>query len=305
MVSDRSNGIYQSVIAAIVGWLILVGNAQAQPISNRAGGDAAAIQSNQKATQHADIASGIRRIGNQLEAQTAKSDPYEKERNEREIRDLQAQENSAYWAGAMFWATLGALVLSVIGVGLVWTTFRETRKANEIAIFAQRPWISIEATPTIMTTKANSYTWEYLIYFKNLGSTVAKNFSFKDEIVFILPDSLDTKKVQWGKWDTPIHETKSVIMPGDIRNAPGSRTFKDDSISWLSMGTVKPREVMPVIVVSAFYQGSDDNVWHRTDQAFRIGMRGEYYVGTAINENIVELKPPELIGIPYGATLAT
>ena len=36
----------------------------------------------------------------------------------------------------MFWATLGALVLSVIGVGLVWTTFRETRKANEIAIRA-------------------------------------------------------------------------------------------------------------------------------------------------------------------------
>ncbi len=132
MVSDRSNGIYRSVIAALVG-LILVGNAQAQPISNSARSDATAAKSNQKATQHSDIAFGISRIGNQLEAQNAKADPYEKERNEREIRDLQAQEKSAYWAGAMFWATLGALVLSVIGVGLVWTTFRETRKANSIA----------------------------------------------------------------------------------------------------------------------------------------------------------------------------
>ena len=94
MVSDRSNGIYRGVVAALVGWLILVGNTQ--PIGNRTGSEATAAQSDQKAAQHSDIASGISRIGNQLEAQNAKADPYEKERNEREIRDLQAQENSAY-----------------------------------------------------------------------------------------------------------------------------------------------------------------------------------------------------------------
>jgi hypothetical protein len=131
MVSDSSNGIYRSVIAAIVGWMILVGNAQ--PISNRAGSDAPAAQSNQSTPNDAKVTAGINRIGNALEAQNTKIDPYEKEQNDREIRDLQAQEISAYWAGAMFWVNLGALILSAIGIGLVYITFDQARKATAVA----------------------------------------------------------------------------------------------------------------------------------------------------------------------------
>jgi hypothetical protein len=129
MVFDRRNGIYRSIFAALVGWLILVGNTQ--PVGNNTGGNSAAAQRNQDTAKNTNVAPGVSRIGDALEAQNAKSDPYEKERNEREILDLQAQEKSAYWAEAMFWATTAALILSLIGIGLVWTTFKETRKSND------------------------------------------------------------------------------------------------------------------------------------------------------------------------------
>jgi hypothetical protein len=120
---------YRCIIFAIAG-LILLGtdNPSQNPSSN-----ATAAQTDQKSRQHEDISLGVSRIGDALEAQNSKTDPYEKERNEREIRDLQAQENSAYWAEAMFWATISALVLSAIGVGLVYTTFDQARKATAIA----------------------------------------------------------------------------------------------------------------------------------------------------------------------------
>jgi hypothetical protein len=112
MVFDRRNGIYRSIFAALVGWLILVGNTQ--PVGNNTGGNSAAAQRNQDTAKNTNVAPGVSRIGDALEAQNAKSDPYEKERNEREILDLQAQEKSAYWAEAMFWATTAALILSLI-----------------------------------------------------------------------------------------------------------------------------------------------------------------------------------------------
>jgi hypothetical protein len=152
MVSDSSNGIYRGIIVAIAG-LILIG---ANEPSNYSTSNAAAAHSDNGANQEKDVASGIRRIGEALEAQNTKTDPYEKERNEREIRDLQAQENSAYWAEAMFWATFAAIILSVIGIGLVGATFRETQRSSEAAeiskdayIWNERGRISVQAEGTI------------------------------------------------------------------------------------------------------------------------------------------------------------
>lgn len=68
--------------------------------------------------------------------------------NARSERDLVAQETSAVWATVMAWTALGGVLLSLLGIYLVFTTFRETRDANLIARKAlrmsrdgQRPWI--------------------------------------------------------------------------------------------------------------------------------------------------------------------
>ena len=57
--------------------------------------------------------------------------------------DLVAQRQSALWAYIMAAAAVIGMCLSVIGVWLVWTTFRETRAANEIAGTSVRAWLSV------------------------------------------------------------------------------------------------------------------------------------------------------------------
>jgi hypothetical protein len=178
MVFDRSNGIYRSVIIAIAGLILLGAN---NPSKNSTG-NAPAAQGNQKAGHNENITAGVSRIGSALEAQKPKADSYEKERNEREIRDLQAQENSAYWAEAMFWATIAAIILSVIGIGLVWFTFRETRNAaksaqisSEAYIWNERAWLEFvdwpKAAGNIRTAPIDAFP---MVAVHNSGKSMAK-----------------------------------------------------------------------------------------------------------------------------------
>jgi uncharacterized Tic20 family protein len=68
----------------------------------------------------------------------------ERRNNERNEQDLVAQRQSANWAYIMGAAAVIGMVLSVIGVVLVWTTFDETRRANILSKAQQRARISME-----------------------------------------------------------------------------------------------------------------------------------------------------------------
>ncbi len=53
--------------------------------------------------------------------------------NRREYDDLVAQQTSALWTNIMGFAAITGMVLSVVGIYLVYTTFKETKAANVIA----------------------------------------------------------------------------------------------------------------------------------------------------------------------------
>lgn len=224
--------------------------------------------------------------------------------NARDERDLEAQRVTALWTYVMGVAAITGMLLSAIGVGLVWTTFRETRESNKIAKHAQRPWISIDAVPNYMKEGNGNINWECTMFFKNIGLTVARNFYFQYEIFFILPDRLSIDRAQWEKWGNPVHKSRSVIMPGESSGHLGSKSIKKTDIDWLDMGSDAPRLMMPLIAVSAFYQMTDSDGWHRTDRAFRIGKRGRGSDCVAIEETVNRLDPPLLTIAPYGLTLA-
>lgn len=67
--------------------------------------------------------------------------------NERDQDDLAAQQTTAVWTFLMGCAAIVGVMLSILGVFLVYTTFSETRKANEIAREASirqlRPYLHI------------------------------------------------------------------------------------------------------------------------------------------------------------------
>lgn len=58
---------------------------------------------------------------------------HEYRKDRREELDLVAQHKSANWAYIMGAAAVFGMVLSAVGVVLIWTTFRETKEANVIA----------------------------------------------------------------------------------------------------------------------------------------------------------------------------
>jgi hypothetical protein len=64
---------------------------------------------------------------------------------EHEQADLVAQQTGALWTTLMGLAAILGMGLSVVGVYLVWTTFKETRKANELAMDERAPSIHVEA----------------------------------------------------------------------------------------------------------------------------------------------------------------
>ena len=64
--------------------------------------------------------------------------------NRREYADLVAQRTSALWTKIMGIAALVGMLLSSMGVILVWTTFRETRRAAEVSEKNLDTFIGIE-----------------------------------------------------------------------------------------------------------------------------------------------------------------
>jgi hypothetical protein len=73
------------------------------------------------------------RLFDQKKADCIAKYSHEKRTNHRNEQDLVAQRQSANWAYIMGAAAVIGMILSVVGVVLVWTTFRETQKTNKIA----------------------------------------------------------------------------------------------------------------------------------------------------------------------------
>ena len=74
--------------------------------------------------------------------------------NQREQDDLAAQQTSALWTSIMGIAALIGMALSAVGVAFVWTTFQETRVANDIArenmFAAYRPRLHIDVRGSLV-----------------------------------------------------------------------------------------------------------------------------------------------------------
>ena len=71
-------------------------------------------------------------------------------------------------------AALIGMALSAVGVWLVFTTFRETAKANDLAREAIRPWLSVTvAGKSALTCKDEMYSCTLKVRADNVGSSPA------------------------------------------------------------------------------------------------------------------------------------
>lgn len=258
---------YRSIFLAIAG-MILIG--AGQPSDN--GTTKSPIeQANKEKRQHELASAGIGHTGAAIETQNSKNDRYEKERNEREIRDLIAQEKSAYWAEAAFWATAFAVVVSAVGIILVFTTFKETKKANNIAkvsAFRQlRAYVTAEkaTTSNVNFPDENQGFQGVRIVLHNSGATPAVGVSvtFKknvvlggssiqtDETIFVADIGGQARQeidLPWYKWeDFASYFTQGIIPPptkliGDVHYQTAIPDETGETVSYTSKFNLEPAD---------------------------------------------------------------
>jgi hypothetical protein len=106
--------------------------------------------------------------------------------NRRNYADLVAQRSSALWAKIMGIAALIGMGLSLLGVVLVATTFRETRKANDLSAKFQRARIKVTLK---IIDHADVISYSAGIEVENIGASVATDVYVRFDIFDEPPDS--------------------------------------------------------------------------------------------------------------------
>lgn len=100
----------------------------------QAANDAAAEYSRYTAYQEKKACRGVSAVQlSQCRADAKAEYSQKRADNRREYDDLVAQQTSALWTNIMGFAAITGMVLSVVGIYLVYTTFKETKAANVIA----------------------------------------------------------------------------------------------------------------------------------------------------------------------------
>ncbi|MBO9519064.1 MAG: hypothetical protein J7493_13440 [Porphyrobacter sp.] len=99
---------------------------------------------------------------------------------ERSERDLQAQETVARWTSLMGLVAFVGFFLSIFGIGLVWFTFRETKRTADVAERAleieTRPFVYLHAVDWKESFSEEGPIFiEFTFCIKNLGKLPATN----------------------------------------------------------------------------------------------------------------------------------
>jgi hypothetical protein len=94
--------------------------------------------------------------------------------NERKEQDLIAQQTTAVWTFLMGLAAIVGVAMSALGVYLVWTTFRETRKSNEIARESMERQLRAYLCFESIDVDASHGDVKLTAFWKNTGQTPAR-----------------------------------------------------------------------------------------------------------------------------------
>jgi hypothetical protein len=187
--SDSSTGRYVAigliaVIVVLLGLAVASGKEREQD-AKRANCAAANCENK---VQFTTPRSGVPAI-----AESFVSDPEPQNGNDREKRDLAAQESMAVWAFWMVVASFGTMLVTLLGTILIWRQVSLTREAvedtgkataamvrqNELTEAAQRPFVIIEPVekPTDRKPLVKSGTFQYVNYGKSPARIVRQHFA--------------------------------------------------------------------------------------------------------------------------------
>ena len=217
-------------------------------------------------------------------AERIASAPDPKDADEREKRDLAAQEASALWAFWMLLATAFSALITMIGTGfLLWQIMltreavQETgqattamQEANSIAREANRPWITVKINVKKMYRVDEQFHWDFDIICENIGKTIAVDYCRFFHVVIRKPHG-NTDIESWYQSDDPDRvEERGVILPSETIVRAGGCGVLDSNNIWSIFSTQILMGMEIIIGVDVFYKSFSKDKWYQTRRSFRV-----------------------------------
>ena len=154
------------------------------------------------------IAPAIDRVANELaETRKDQADPYGDQRNEREKRDLIAQEDSAYWAGWNFIAMIAQTLLAGGALFALLCDLRQNRKSAEAQL---RAYISVDPGGINEAIEGNHRIPYNII---NSGQTPAYDLAVFGDILIIEGTPMNFDPMKQGRLGAAEASTDITLGP--------------------------------------------------------------------------------------------
>jgi hypothetical protein len=283
MVSDRSNGINWrkgvtaklglfialAISASAIGWGWNYGLTQELTYEQ----EARQAHANYTRNGCNEIAKPKPQVASVKKAESEPCAPNEKAQqendNRRDYADLVAQRSSALWAKIMGIAALIGMGLSLVGVALVWTTFRETRKANRIAEKSQRAWVTMNVVGAKLHNTIDYASITFSIDVHNSGNSAATNIMAGYAFSRMGEDTVDfIDKVRL--WDGSFQEIERVIEMSDCPPGISVRESIPTMVDYPLGDQGKPKRMSVAIAIKIKYDFVGGGKG-RTVQTFWVG----------------------------------
>jgi len=221
-------------------------------------------------------------------AERIASGPDPHDSDEREKRDLAAQEASALWAFWLLIVSVAGTLTTVVGTGfLLWQIMltREAVKdtgdatqamvaANAIALSAQRPWVAVEATLTgfkMVGFHGVQFDWD--VAFTNTGQMMAEDFDGDVKFVPMDHKAMDHIKGWYeqfrGKTDA---KTEMALAPRETVRSYGQGNYSLEHLPWFGEN---PRRCFIILIVMCSFRVPGEAERRFYCRSFAIGQRTE------------------------------
>ena len=288
MVSDRSNGIYRSVLAALVGLILIGANEPPNQATQAKQGKARQPEPKSQPWAALDSAKTSKPIKPPKETELCGQAKYTSN------DDLCAQwkaADSAAEAAKWAWWQIILSALGVLGLGFtLWFNFRALRLAEKaeaetrdalgtaarnadaaaklvrITAEVNRPWIKIDCAPLTADRIGDFFEVSCQVEFTNIGNTVARNFNYEAKGTFVGPNDVSActdVKSTFAAVKSKRAADIIVLMPREI----ASHTLPVRCL-FSSLSSVTPQRAL--IVAAAHYQIEADGEWKASEVSFII-----------------------------------
>ena len=242
-------------------------------------------------------------------AERVASGPDPSDGQEREKRDLAAQESMSVWAFWLLMVSALGTITTMIGTGFLLWQIMLTREAvqdtgdatkamnrqNELAAAAQRAWLVPEPAITSAVIEDDGIDLEWECLLRNRGSTVAREAKFITRLSKLIPPDFEKIPELIEDQRNQFEDSTTNIIPNESIWRGGGSYQHIPSIEWSDDNPA----IAIILIALARYKIEGDTDWHITERVFMITIKDRWF--TILETDLDNFRTENVIAKPFGS----